>query len=363
MRGSGPDRPGVSPSSRSRPSPDVPDRARTAVAVPSPRLRRSSPRRAWSGPSAPPSSRWTNPRTSLNASSNASHGLRSRHCVAAGSRTWPPAIRRLAVRPGVTSRRLAGRRVCRNARRQRGQDRRGAQVALDPVDDRGEADQLAGRVEREQLVDDRLGAVDRRESVAQLRAHLGLADVGVEPDHVIRVERSGAVLRAAALVATDRASIEPRDRPGDRIGGPVGIARHVGLRALGGPQDLVEDECPAARGAARRVQVAQGHLEAGLAARRGGHALERGVEMAHVGRSQDHLGEHPGEWAGLQRARRDAGDRRPHGPPSHHDRTGRRPRRQRWCGGRSGRRPGLATGAARRVRTPAARSRGRRRWR
>ena len=97
--------------------PDGLESARTAVAVPSPRLRRSSPRRAWSGPSAPPSSRWTKPRTSRTASSNASHGLRSRHWVALGRRTWPPLMRRLAIRPFVVARRLAGRIVWRNASR------------------------------------------------------------------------------------------------------------------------------------------------------------------------------------------------------------------------------------------------------
>ena len=128
--------------------------ARTAVAVPSPRLRRSSPRRAWSGPSAPPSSRWTNPRTSRNPSSNASHGLRSRHWVAAGRRTWPPAIRRSAVRP-ARGQQAAGRQDgVQEGEPERGEDRRGAQVALDPVDDRGQADELARRVEREQLVDE-----------------------------------------------------------------------------------------------------------------------------------------------------------------------------------------------------------------
>ena len=47
---------------------------------------------------------------------------------------------------------------------QGGQDRRGPEVALDPVEDRGEPDELAGRVQREQLVDERLGAIDRGEA-------------------------------------------------------------------------------------------------------------------------------------------------------------------------------------------------------
>ncbi len=117
MRGAGAPRPGADGSSFSTRSPDGLESARTAVAVPSPRLRRSSPSRAWSGPSAPPSSRWTKPRTSRTASSKASHGLRSRHWVALGRRTWPPLMRRLAMRPFVVARRLAGRIVWRNASR------------------------------------------------------------------------------------------------------------------------------------------------------------------------------------------------------------------------------------------------------
>ena len=105
MRGAGAPRPPAPRARRSgRAGRTGSTSARTAVAVPSPRLRRSSPRRAWSGPSAPPSRRWTKPRTSRNASSNASHGLRSRHWVAAGRRTCPPAMRRLRDAPGRASR-------------------------------------------------------------------------------------------------------------------------------------------------------------------------------------------------------------------------------------------------------------------
>ena len=79
--------------------------ATTAVAVPSPRLRRSSPRRAWIGPDVPPSSRWMKPRTSRKASSKASHGLRSRNWVA----VWRPDVaRRDAQRRGPAR---AGRRA------------------------------------------------------------------------------------------------------------------------------------------------------------------------------------------------------------------------------------------------------------
>ena len=93
--------------------------ASTVVALPSPSARRSSPSRAWSGPTAPPSSRWTKPRTSRNASSKASHGLRSRQCspVVDGSRTCPPVTLSAAARPPPVPRRLAGRIAWMIARR------------------------------------------------------------------------------------------------------------------------------------------------------------------------------------------------------------------------------------------------------
>ena len=72
-----------------RRTPVGPVRPRKAVAAPSPRLRRSSPSRAWTGPWRRRSSRWMNPRTLRNASSKASHGLRSRNCVPPCGRTWP----------------------------------------------------------------------------------------------------------------------------------------------------------------------------------------------------------------------------------------------------------------------------------
>ena len=88
-----------------------------AVAEPSARLRRSSPRRAGTGPQAPLSRRWTKPRTSRTPSSNASHGLRSRQWAPPGRRTWPPAIFSGATRPGDVASRLAGPSAWRIERR------------------------------------------------------------------------------------------------------------------------------------------------------------------------------------------------------------------------------------------------------
>ena len=124
-------------------------------------------------------------------------------------------------------------------------------------------------------------------------AHRLGADIGADPLEVVGVERRLAQLRAAALVAADRAAVVP--------GGPVASAPAMPGLVVDRPDDLVDDERPAARRAAGREHVADRDLEARFAARRGGQALERGVEMADVGRPQDDLGEHPVERARLER--------------------------------------------------------------
>ena len=139
-------------SSPSAPSAAGVDCLTTAVADPSARLRRSSPSRAGTGPQAPLSSRWMKPRTTRTPSSNASHGLRSRHCAAARQldvAARDPERRDPAGRRGEPARR--GERV-EQRQPDRRRDRRGAEVVLDPLEDRGERGQLARRVEVEQLV-------------------------------------------------------------------------------------------------------------------------------------------------------------------------------------------------------------------
>ena len=184
-----------------------------------------SPRRGSAGPrrAAPGAARGRRPRAAGRTrgragtpSSNASHGLRSRHWVAVGSRTWPPPMRSAAVRPWVVARRLAGRIACRNASRSAASTGAAAQVALDPVEDGGQADELARRVEREELVDEALRAVDRREPDAQRGPDLLDPDVGAGPGEVVVVERTLALLGAAALVAADRAAVVPGDRASPR---------------------------------------------------------------------------------------------------------------------------------------------------
>ena len=75
------------------------------------------------------------------------------------------------------------------------------------------ADELARRVEVEQLVDERLGAVDRREPVRAGPARTASTPTSAAmPGEVVVVERRLALLGAAALVAADRAAVVPGDR-------------------------------------------------------------------------------------------------------------------------------------------------------
>ena len=132
------------------------------------------------------------------------------------------------------------------------------EVALDPLEDGSETHQLAGRVEVEQLVGQALGAGDRREAGKEGGPHGLRADVGADALEVVRVERSLPELRAAALVATDRAAVMPGGRSH-----PPCDARLV----VHGPDDLVDDQRPAAGRAARREHVADGDLETRLTPR------------------------------------------------------------------------------------------------
>ena len=97
----------------------------------------------------------------------------------------------------------------------------------------------------EQLVDEVRRAIDRRKPFGQLAADGRGPDVGRGPDEVIGIELGLALVPAPALVATDRAAVALGDGASD-------LALVLGL-----PHDLVDDERPAARGAAGREHVAQ----------------------------------------------------------------------------------------------------------
>jgi hypothetical protein len=186
---------------------------------------------------------------------------------------------------------------------QRREDGRGTQVDLDALEHRDERDELARRVEVDELVDQRRGGLDRREPVAQGRACLVHTAVGHGSNLVLRVERGLAVLGPTTLIATDGAAIVPGDRSRPAIG------------LVGRPGELVGHEHPTAGRAPRREEVADRDLQARLPTRGRRHALERGIEVAHVRRSQDDLGEHAGERARFDRDRAAlAIDRRPRDP-------------------------------------------------
>ncbi len=192
-----------------------------------------------------------------------------------------------------------------------GLDRGRPEVALDPVEDRLQSDELAGRVKVEKAVDEPGRAVDDREALGQACPD-GRVVGGDGPGPLeVRGVKPGAPLLAAALAAADRAGVELAGRGMIAIR-PRGRAR--GAVRLGGagperldevdrlirsgcsrPDDLVERQRPAAGRAARRERLTDGDLQAGLAVRRRAHRLERGVEVAEVRRPQDELREEPGQ--------------------------------------------------------------------
>ena len=329
--------------------PDGLDRPRTAVAVPSPRLRRSSPSRACSGPRAPPSSRWTKPRTRRTASSKASHGLRSRHSSERGQlhvAADDPQRRRSGRAPVVS--RLAGRIECRKARRRAastGAARRSlsirSMIAARPTSWRGVC-----RSSSSSIRSSAPSTAGKR--AAQGRADRVGPDVGVEPDEVLVVERRLALLAAAALVAADRAAVVPGDRSRlGRLGAGLGGRVHR-------PRELVDDQRPPQ--VAQRVAYRSPSETFRLDSRRGRgrHALERRVEVADVGRPQDDLGEDAGQRARIRGRSPGAAGRPRRGRPSRPVRTGRRRRHRRWSGPRSGTRRGPAGAAAPTDRRPGA---------
>ena len=239
---------------------------------------------------------------------------------------------------------------------QRGLDRRRAQVRVDPLEDRLEAVELARRVEVEQLVDELVVPVERREALVEEVPGVAARMDRFGAVQVVLVDRRVALLAAAQLVAADDAAVvlaqeaTPR-RPAPRraaaaAAGRAVLGRHdasperrrrprrrvrvVVALALGLPDELVDDGAAAAGRAARREGVADRHAQAGLAARRGAEGLERRVEVAHVGRPQDDLGEEPGQRVRLHRdgppLAVDGGPGHPAAPPVQvdDDVTGRR---------------------------------------
>ncbi len=294
----------------------------TAVATPSSRLRRSSPRRAGTGPQAAPSRRWTKPRTVRMPSSKATHGFRSRQVAPPGGLMWPPLIRSGATRPPDVASRLDGATAWRKARRR-----------ADSIDRARRSPSTRSRIAASAASWRGVWRSSSSSTSASLPSSVGKRSrsrgarvVVVEVERardVGGVERRLAVLAAAQLVAADRAAVVLARGPG------TGRAAIV-VGALGGPGHLVEDHRPVAGGAAAREAVRDPRLEAGLAAGGRGQRLDGGVEVAQVRRAEHDLGQQPVEGGRLEADRaplpvdRGAGDPAAAAERVEHDVAGRR---------------------------------------
>jgi hypothetical protein len=114
-------------------------------------------------------------------------------------------------------------------------------------------DELAIRVQVQQLVGQVLRSGHDREARQEAGAHRLGADIGGGPFQVVGVERRLAQLRTAALVATDHAAVVAGDRPGSTRDPRLIVDR---------PRDLVDDQGSATGRAAGREHVTDGDLEA-----------------------------------------------------------------------------------------------------
>ncbi len=166
-------------------------------------------------------------------------------------------------------------------------DRSRAEVTLDPLEDGVQPDELARRVQVEQLLDQGILPVDGREPVADRSPGRATRIGRRDPGQVGVVDRAVTLVAAADLVATDGAAVVLVDRPRSRVG-------------HGLPDDLVEDDAPAAGPAAAGVLLTEPDLERRLLARCGGDRLECRVEVTNVRRPQDDLGQQAGQRARLE---------------------------------------------------------------
>ncbi len=144
----------------------------------------------------------------------------------------------------------------------------------------------------EQLTGQRLRTDDQGKSGEQRGAHLVDPDIGGRPAEIIPIERFLALLRPAALVSADGASVVSLDGPDPTRDRGIVVDR---------PADLVGDEHALAGRAAGREHVADRGLETGVASRRGGQALEGRVEVAYIRRPQHDLRQHPGQRIRFER--------------------------------------------------------------
>jgi len=176
---------------------------------------------------------------------------------------------------------------------ERGLDRGSPQIALDAVEDRRQADELAVGVEIEDRPNQRVAAIGNGKALAQPASDRCRSDVSPRPPLVGVVGSGGPLLRAALLIAADRAAVLLlRER---RAGRRVGVGSFAGR-----PAELVDGDIPATGRAFRREQLADRELQARFAARRGRERRERGIEVAQVGRPEDELRQEARERADLE---------------------------------------------------------------
>ena len=167
--------------------------------------------------------------------------------------------------------------------------RGGPEIRVDPLEDRLEPIELPWRVEVEDLVDQRIVPIERREPVTQEAPGRVTRIVLGGTREVLVVDRRMALFATADLVAADRAAVVLPDEATDRtlVREPL-------------PDEFVDDRRAVAGRAASREPFADRDLEARLKPRCGGDRLERRVEMTHVGRSKDDFGEEAGERVRLE---------------------------------------------------------------
>ena len=223
------------------------------------------------------------PRVALAPVGAAAAGGRGRRRSAAGRRA--PATSR-AGSPGPSAWRIG--------QPQRGRDRGGAEVALDPLEDRGERRRAGaacgGRAARRPGTRRPRGPGSGRSGASRASP----ASRSRREPQVVGVERGLPLLAAAQLVAADRAAVVlARRLRAERLAVSASVASV-------GPGDLVEDDRALAGRAAARVAVGDRRLEARLAAGGRGERLDRGVEVAQVRRPEDDLGQEPVERRALE---------------------------------------------------------------
>jgi hypothetical protein len=144
-----------------------------------------------------------------------------------------------------------------------GFDGRRTQVALDPLEDRLEPDELARAVEIEQPFDEAVAAVEHREAIAKAVADdIGAIRCRAGSNDVVGVDGCRPLIAAAALATTDVAAVLLPDRRPGLLRGSV-VAGRTPTGASARPDDLVGDDHPLAAGTARRERLPDGHPQAG----------------------------------------------------------------------------------------------------